>query len=347
MNINRRHLFELMAASAVASSGLVFSSSAMSQSGDAAAFFRDKTVRLLVGSPPGGGYDLYARLIAPYLAKRLNCTVIIENRSGGGGLLALSYMLTRPADGLTIMLASAEAATLSQLLQREGVTWDVATLNWLARVGSAPKLWFVGKSGKFQTLEQLRAAPQVVWAATGPADNISDVAATISHVADLKSKIVVGYRGAGDMSLAVVRGEVDSGVLSADSALPRVRNGDLSPIAIFHKERWKPLPDVPTIFEAVKIDPAKKWIVDFRQNIGEAQRAMVAAPGTPEHIVAFLRQVMRDVLTDPALLAEGRSSNREIEFAPGEELQAGLVEMFKLGSTRRAELQKIMLRTYL
>jgi tripartite-type tricarboxylate transporter receptor subunit TctC len=93
---------------------------------DAAEFYRGKTVRILVGSPPGGGYDLYARLIAPYLAARLGATVLVENKDGAGGLAALSALLVRPLDGLTIMHASAEAAIISQMLARPGVTWDVS-----------------------------------------------------------------------------------------------------------------------------------------------------------------------------------------------------------------------------
>jgi tripartite-type tricarboxylate transporter receptor subunit TctC len=309
-------------------------------------YFRDKTVRLLVGSPPGGGYDLYTRMIAPYLAKRLGCMVIVENRSGGGGLLALSYMLTRPADGLTLMLASAEAATLSQLLQREGANWDVGRLQWLARVGSSPKIWFVGRKGKYKDFDALKNAPQIAWAATGKADNISDVASVISYITGLRSRMVVGYRGAGDMTLAVINGEADSGVLSADSALPNIRNGELSPIATFDSKRWPSAPDVPSIYEIVKVDPARRWISDIRQQIGEAQRALVAAPDTPPAMVEFLRQVSQDVLTDPALLEEGRKTNRELDFQSGVELQRQLVGALKISPAQREEMKKIMLEMY-
>ena len=76
----------------------------------AAEFYRGKTVRILVGSPPGGGYDIYARLVTPALAAKLGATVLVENKDGNGGLAALATLLVRPADGLTIMNGSAEAA---------------------------------------------------------------------------------------------------------------------------------------------------------------------------------------------------------------------------------------------
>ena len=319
---------------------------AMSASPDAAEFYRGKTVRVLVGSPPGGGYDLYARLIAPGLAARLGATVLIENKSGNGGLAALSTLLVRPTDGLTIMHASAEAAIISQVLVRPGATWDVNTLNWLAKTSAAPKLWFVGANARYPTIADFARADPLTWSATGPADNISDVAAIISYVLGIKSKIVVGYRGAGDMSLAVIRNEADSGVLSADSALPHVENNEVKPIALFGARRWPHLPDVPTLREATALPADKAWIVDLRQQIGEAQRAMVAAPGVPADRVEYLRSVLSEVLTDRAVIEEGARTSREIEYMPGNELQHLVGELMKSVGPRLPEFHRIVLDSY-
>src|SRR6202045_5554956 len=109
----------------------------------AAEFYRGKTVRILVGSPPGGGYDIYARLVTPALAAKLGATVLVENKDGNGGLAALATLLTRPADGLTIMNGSAEAAIISQMLAGPGASWDVTKPSWLARMVARAKLWFV------------------------------------------------------------------------------------------------------------------------------------------------------------------------------------------------------------
>lgn len=313
---------------------------------DHAAFFRGKTVRILVGSPPGGGYDLYARMLAPHLGRRLGATVIVENKPGASALLALSYMLVQPADGLTTMLASAEAAIMSELLSREGVTWNVAKLNWLALVGSSPKLWFVGGKSRITTAADALKAEQIIWPATGPADNISDVAAIVSHVIGLKSKIITGYKGAGDMSLAVVRGEADAGVLSVDTAIKLVQSGQVRPIAMLDAQRWPGLPDVPTLAQAAPIDPAKAWLAKLRNDIGEVQRAMVTAPGVPPQRVAFMRRIMQEMLTDPELIAEGKRSGREIDYKSGETLQKLIVDMMAVAGPRVPEFRKVVLETY-
>jgi tripartite-type tricarboxylate transporter receptor subunit TctC len=309
-------------------------------------FYRGKTVRILVGSPPGGGYDLYARLIAPYLAAKLGATVLVENKDGAGGLAALSALLVRPVDGLTIMHASAEAAIISQMLARPGVTWDVGKLNWLAKTSMAPKLWYVGSNARYPSIADAAKAERLTWSATGPADNISDIAAIISHVVGLKSKIVTGYRGAGDMSLAVIRNEADAGILSADTALPHVLNNSIRPLALFGARRWPHLPNVPTLSEAAAVPADKIWIVDLRQRIGEAQRAMVAAPGVPADRVEFLRSAFAEVLTNPALIEEGAKTRREIEFMAGGELQQLVGGLMQTAGPRLPEFRKIVLESY-
>jgi tripartite-type tricarboxylate transporter receptor subunit TctC len=311
---------------------------------EAAEFYRGKTVRILVGSPPGGGYDVYARLIAPAFATKLGATVLVENKDGNGGLAALATLMVRPADGLTIMNGSAEAAILSQMLERPGVTWDVGKLNWLAKLSSAPKLWFVGKNPRYSSLAEMTKADVVTWSATGPADDISDVQAIISYVLGLKSKIVTGYRGAGDMSLAVMRNEVDCGILSADSGLQRI--DQIKPVALFGAQRWSHLPDVPTIREAAAIPPDKVWIVELREQIGDAQRAMIAAPDVPPERVDYLRSVFSEVLTDPAVIEEGVKTNREIEYMSGADLQRLVGELMKAAGPRLPEFHKIVLDTY-
>jgi len=340
--LNRRKAFGGFAAA------LIMLAAGRSATGSSAAaeFYRGKTVRILVGSPPGGGYDLYARLIAPYLAAKLEATVLVENKDGSGGLAALAALLVRPLDGLTIMHASAEAAIISQLLARPGATWDVTRLNWLAKTSMAPKLWYVGANARYATIKDAMTAGQLTWSATGPADNISDVAAIISHVLSLRSKIVTGYRGAGDMSLAVMRNEVDAGILSADTALPLVLNQSIRPIALFGARRWHLLPDIPTLRETGLLQADKTWIVELRQQIGEAQRAMVAAPGVPADRVEFLRDAFSSILTDPALVAEGTKSKRDIEYLSGGELQRLINSLMVGAGARLPEFRKIVLESY-
>jgi tripartite-type tricarboxylate transporter receptor subunit TctC len=310
-----------------------------------AEFYRGKTVRILVGSPPGGGYDVYARLVAQPLAAKLGATVVIENNEGNGGLSALAKLLMRPADGLTIMSGSAEAAIISQMLGRPGVSWDVTKLNWLAKMASVPKLWFVSKDNpRYPSIAAAMQADPLTWPATGPADDISDVVAVISYVLGLKSKIVTGYSGSGNMSLSVIRNEVNCGLLSADSALPHLDS--IKPLALFGAKRWPHLPDVPILSEVITVPADKMWAVTLREQIGEAQRALVAPPGVPPDRVAYLRDVLAEVLADPAVIEEGAKTNREIEFMSGADLQKLVGDLMEAAGPHLPEFHKIVLDSY-
>src|SRR5262245_34294099 len=86
------------------------------------AFFAGKTVRMVVGSATGGGYDVYSRLIAPYLARMLGATVIVENQPGAGGLISLNRLYVTEPDGLTLSFANGTSAALGQLIELTGGT---------------------------------------------------------------------------------------------------------------------------------------------------------------------------------------------------------------------------------
>src|ERR1700692_3001493 len=89
------------------------------------AYFSGKTVRMVVGYGPGGGYDAYARMIAPHLSKVLGANVVVENQPGAGGLVALNRIYTAAPDGLTMMIVNGTGAALSQLSEQAGVRFDL------------------------------------------------------------------------------------------------------------------------------------------------------------------------------------------------------------------------------
>src|SRR3954466_2868335 len=95
--------------------GLLASHAARAQSAEEA-YYKGKTVKMIVGYGPGGGYDAYARMIAPHLSKALGATVVVENQPGAGGLNALNRIFTAPPDGLQMMIVNGTAASMSQLL---------------------------------------------------------------------------------------------------------------------------------------------------------------------------------------------------------------------------------------
>jgi tripartite-type tricarboxylate transporter receptor subunit TctC len=270
------------------------------------AYFAGKTVRLVVGFGPGGGYDSYARMLAPYLAKHLGTTVIVENRPGAGGLVALNGVYNAPADGLTLMLVNGTGAAFSQLTDQQGARYDLARLGYLATLSAPPSLWTVGPHYQIKTIaEALKAAKKWRWAASGPGDSLSDGAAFTCEGLKLDCQIVLGYKGSNDAALAVSRGEMDALYVTDTSANQYVQSNGLIPLATVGRHRSRFFPELPTIFEAAPLNADQLWLFDFRHAVQNLGRILVVPPGMTDSRLAFLEAATAKAVSDPQFLAEG------------------------------------------
>ena len=288
---------------------------------DAAAFYKGKTVRILVGYGPGGGYDAYARMIAPHLDKAMGATVIVENLPGAGGINALNRVYAGQPDGLTTMIVNGTAAALGQLLEQEGVRYDLGKLEHLGIVSSSPWMWLVSPTDPIvkTAAEAQKLGKPIRWGGTAPTDGLSDGAAVACEALQLKCKVVIGYKGSAEVALAVQRGEMDAQYVSDTSANNYVKSGQAIAVATMGRTKSRFFPNTPTIFEAVKLTPDQQWWFDFRTDLDDLGRILVTTPGVPADRLAFLREAIKKVLTDPALKAEGEKSQRYVDFVPAEE----------------------------
>lgn len=276
---------------------------------------RDKAVRLVVGYGTGGGYDAYARMIAPYLAKSLAATVVVENLPGAGGIAATNRTWSAPADGLMIQLANGTGAALSQLLEFSSVRYDVLRLTHLGTVSTSPWMWMVGpKSGIRTPADAQKAGAKLSWAGSGPIDGLADGAAFICEALRLDCRVVIGYKGSSDASLAVIRGEMDAIYISDSSAISVANSGGAHAVAAISRTRSRFFPQAPAIFEAVKLDAEQTWLLDIRTAVDDLGRILVAPPGMSPDRAEFLRTAIRRTLSDPALIAEGERTQRQVSY---------------------------------
>jgi tripartite-type tricarboxylate transporter receptor subunit TctC len=279
------------------------------------AYFNGKTIRLLVGFGPGGGYDAYARLLAPYLSKVLGASVVVENQPGAGGLLALNRVYTSAPDGLTMMIVNGTGAALSQLTDQGGARFDLGQIGYLGIVSASPWMWLVGPDSPIKTPQDaIKANKKWNWAASGPADGLSDGAAFTCEALKLDCHVVLGYGGSNQAALAVTRGEMDAIYVSDTSANNYVKSGQNSPVAAVGHQKSRFFPDVPTIFESMKLTPDQVWLFDFREKLENLGRILVVAPNTPPARLAFLQAAVKKALSDPALIADGEKTQRYIDY---------------------------------
>lgn len=286
---------------------------------DEAAFFKGKTVRMIVGFSPGGGYDAYARMMAPYLGQRLGATVVVENQPGAGSLTAMNALNVADPDGLRMMLANGTAAGLAQIMDNPGARFDLNTMGHLGTVSASPWVWLVHKDFELKTpADFLKSNREIVWSATGPIDGLSDGAQVTCEVLRIKCRVVMGYKGSNDAGLAVTRREMDSVFVSDTSANNYVRANDLHAVANMSRQRSRFFPDVPTIYEAAKLTPENEWLMDFHGTVQDLGRILITPPKIPQARMEFLRAAVKDTLADPKLREEGERSQRYIDYIDAE-----------------------------
>lgn len=279
------------------------------------AYYAGKTVRMIVGSAPGGGYDVFSRMIAPYFSKVIGTTVVVENRPGAGGLSSLNFLYTAPPDGLMLSLANGSGAAFAQLTSQSGVRYDLTKFHYLATVGAPPSVWLVDPNAPTKTIAQALTRPgKWRWAASGVSSGLSVGAAFTCAALRMDCQVVAGYAGSNQAALALTRGEMDAMFQAESSAGNYVKAGEGVALATMSRTRSRLFPDHPTIFEATSLMPDQAWYFDFYDTISNLGRVMLVPPSTPPARLAYLQAAMRETLHNPQLIADGERAERFVDY---------------------------------
>ena len=314
----------------------------------AAAFFQGKQARFYTMGRPGGGYDTYMRALIPHLEKKLGARMLPTNEPGAGGLIAVNRTVNAPADGLTILLVGGETLVTAQLYDAPGVNYDVRKLTWLARVSSEAKVALLGPKSPYASVADLvKSVTPVTWAGSSKIDGNTDFTAIMAHALGMKSKMIVGYKGTGDMNLAIQRGEVDGRVVSEESAALYGPSNGMRVVAVLARTRVEQFPDAPTLFESAELAPAQARLIDWRASIAGLGRLMVVTPGTPPERVDLLQKTLAEIIRDPAFVAEAKKLSLSANHAGADEVRATVEQaMTLLDKAGLAEIRQIALDRY-
>jgi len=314
----------------------------------AAEFYQGKVVKLVVGYGTGGGYDSYARMLAPHLEKRLGARVVVENRPGGGGNVALNQVAAATPDGLVIMIISAASSAFGQVMAEPGVRYDLAQMGFLGRIVDDKRVLVMNRKAGFETLDDLVQANRSI--ALGGLSRTTTMTASAGFFAEglgLNARIVIGYKGSKEVALAVTRGEVDGFITSHSSASRYVRDDSLVPFAVLSRERSSLLPEVPTLFEMINLSPEKAWWIDYCDALFGLGRALVTPPDLPEDRLVFLQQALQDVLGDAQVIAESEERGLPIDYAtPAQTRRMIDAVIGSLTADQLAEVRRVALEAY-
>jgi tripartite-type tricarboxylate transporter receptor subunit TctC len=281
-------------------------------------FYKDKTIRILVGHPPGGSYDFYARLAADMLKAQLPeaKAVIVENKPGGGGLVATSWFVTQaPRDG-TVLGVLPETIGNTQLMEPDVGKWNVKELNYIGSFTPVNSVFMRRKNSPSKTPQDMREKETIV-GCTGTTAQSYQYPALLKVLGGFKFKMICGYPGANEYSVALERGEIDL-VSSAWASwkvthITQIKNGELVPVIQAGLKRTKDLPEVPLMQELVD-DLAAKKVIEFTSAGAQIGRALLAPPGLPAERVKELRALFDKMTHDPAMIEF--ATKRRLDFDP-------------------------------
>ena len=200
--------------------------------------FEGETVTLTVGYGVGG-YDDYARMLAPYLQEELGASeVIVENQEGAGGNIQVNNLFTAEPDGLTLGLVNGVGAAGSQLTGQPGVRFDMDEFTWIGRIAYEPDIVAVDADGALNSFEDLMAQDPPTFGAEGPGGGNYLIPSLFREVFPEMSEleIITGF-DAPEIELAIQRGEIDAMTGSWDSRLAQIEAGEQQAVLVVGDER--------------------------------------------------------------------------------------------------------------
>jgi len=304
-------------------------------------YYSGKTVTVVVGSAPGGLYDLWGRLFARTMGKYIpgNPTMLVQNMPGGGSIVAANYLygITKP-DGLTIGMFQTHLY-LEQLVGRAEVKFDVRRFNWLGSQEKGQMMLYIRADSPYKSIDDIiKAKEPPKCGGSGTADQSALLTRLLEETVGAKFVRVLGYKGGGEVDLAMERGEVICRAtritvhFSREPFLSWEKKGFDRHLIQAGKKRDQRLADVPTIYELMdkyKTSEVGRRLTQIFLAGDELGRPMVAPPGVSSERVKILRDAYARALKDPDLIAEVERQRLDMEPSTGEEIQTLIKELME------------------
>jgi tripartite-type tricarboxylate transporter receptor subunit TctC len=303
---------------------------AFGNTADAAEFYQGKQITIVVGFSSAGTYDATARLFARHLGKHLpgKPNVIVRNQPGAGSLIATNSLYTSaPKDGMTLGVIGG-GVVLEPLLGNPQANYDPRRFNWIGGRTRDNFLCLVWHTVPVQTLQDVTRRETIV-GATGPGSRTLTYPKALNELLGTKFKIVPGYPGGNEITLALERGEVEGycgwALGSIKTRAPDwIRDGKIRPLAQFTLAKTADLPNVPLATELARNDRERRAIEFFAADSVLAWPLM-APPDVPAERMAELRAGFDAMMKDPELLDEAAKQGLDVDPVSGTEI-AALVE---------------------
>lgn len=285
-------------------------------------FLGGKQIKLMVATPPGGGYDAYARLVArhmrDYLPGRPN--IIINNMAGASGITGTNWLYeVAPRDG-TVFGTFNKSEPFYEAIGQKGVRFKSKEFSWIGSMSQAPDTVNVSDKAGVKTIEDLKKKEVIIGADAG--GTMTLYPALLNATIGTKFKIITGYAGSNAVYHAIELNEVQ-GVGSTPWTTWKatrpdwVREKRILALVQVGLKKDPDLADVPRLIDLAQNDEQKK-LFTFVSEVANIERPYAAPPGIPANILAAYRKAFNDMVKDPQLMEEAKRASLDLDPQNGE-----------------------------
>lgn len=304
----------------VLATGLVLPLLSCSGSGTTAMDAKDcdaypsEDITLIVPYDAGGGFDAWARLMAPYIEDNLggDAEVRVENQPGGGGIRAINTTYSAPPDGTTLVFTEPGYVAVNQILGNLPDDFDLANLTYLGQATADPQVFVVAADSDVDTLEDL-----VGEKINHAGQDISPIETITYDTYGIDANYIL-HEGTSDVVLAVERGDADATVVSLSSILPFLKSGDVKPI--FYIGTEKITPKLPGYDQLEGVDTASSTGHPELAAVLEQHRLLATAPDTPKCVTDKLTAAFAKTMADPEF--KQKAEDAELRVVPADAADA-------------------------
>jgi tripartite-type tricarboxylate transporter receptor subunit TctC len=297
-------------------------------------FYAGKTVKLIVGTGPGGGYDIYGRLLARHIGRHIpgHPTVVVVNMPGASSLTAANYLANvAPRDG-SEMLLIVQTLPIVQVAGSDKVRFDLARFNWVGNMSDASNIFLSWHTSPVKTMKDAQEQ-ELIMGSTTPSSLGGLYPAVANQVLGTKFKIINGYASGDAIDIALERGEVQGRAGNSWPALKAyrgywIRDRLINVMVQVGLRKEADLQAVPLLTEFAR-DDQERQVLQFYSSLVASGRALATGPDVPADRVAALRRAFDAALADPALLAEAEKQGLELSPLAGDKVQDVVTTMVR------------------
>jgi tripartite-type tricarboxylate transporter receptor subunit TctC len=326
----RRRRRRLVLPAALAACGLLLAQPAAAQ--DVASFYKGKTFRIVVGFSPGGGYDVYARLLGRHIGRHIpgNPTVVVQNMPGAASLKSVQYLTAgAPNDG-TLITTFNPGLIVQSLTSPEKVPVKFLEHAWIGNVSEDFRVCYTWNATGIKSWNDFMARPKVTFGNTGVGTSAYIDNRIVSELMGAKLHGIQGYPGSADKRLAIERGELD-GDCGSWTSLPEewIKDNKITVLVRFSKIVLPGMPPNAAYAGDLIKDAKKRQVFNLLTAGATIGRPYIASAEVPADRLAALRKAFDDTVKDPEFLAEAAKLNLTVTPMKGTDVEAAIREVYK------------------